>query len=1552
MPIEKEMIPEILRDLGALGKIGDAEQILDIGRDNKWTFRLLLIAYLIKGTTFHEISKIIEFGFSKERKDSLYYIFQFGKIRSNLSMPEKWFENEEEYINGSKNARSIPSRREDLFRKTELGYELESKNGADGIALILFTELLQAFLKTYGTSFNQIIENASQEEKSEKLFQRIFLLDDEGQKTWLFDKVQNIIESYPALSSISKTSRDEKDILPHIQLALLEKLRKHNHAFRQKPRKKKLLIEYEPIYLLSEHSDDGEKFSINKWLKNSLEYDQNNDTEMKPKKNPILLVGSAGSGKTFWMINKSVELWNQFIKDTYEDKHNRLIPIFLELGSVSFGKTKRGNTLLYGEKDPIWYVEDEPEEVSSGFLRDNTLGAMLEKSSQYIRKILERWEHQDIEFVIFLDGWDELGPLEKNELKRFILACIENEIHCIISSRSRDNHITNLVSDSFMIDKPDDENYVEYLRFRNMEDDFLGRISNWFPDLTPLDLEILGRVPKLEEIKQGRVPVYRTWIELQTLPSESRVSKLKSRTTLDKLMERELFEGIPLMKWIRERSNPSSVWNILTKTALLQRDGNNTRLSYDELIKENPLLENLLEKRYGSGDSPHPEISRNHLIPYLSAEYTFRKYLQGENVSFEGDIETFTFLVEILRYDSERRRLDSFPEYMVKLTSMEIAVMIHLESESRRLRFNTHPIELKPKFLSRNIMSTPMYTALFRAFIRYWNSSKNENIRYLILRHYTALLEKEINPENFIIPVLEIEEKLGNISYYNFKSDNASQDDLQIYDVEGFLKLSLDRSSIEKFLVKSLHQQPWLLPWVCRIVSDEFIPDIKGIAEKMSDEKVILDFVRVHTNDFSQMDKTWLEFLITNAKRLESVLLWDKTAIYIIQNQTSIDESEIGYLLEVMSKTHVNEHRKFGILNCLKRVKVKLSDKRIRDISKMILNGQLDLKYGIAIIIMQENADITVEQIIKTLKDTKSRRWVELLIPGLLREDYDDEKVNKEFVNLSLGTIEIFSNMRFNPWDEERVNELVEMWWSSNLTNVEDAIHIIMMISKERQDSNLGYIRYEGIDILKRVVKWLEKKQISTKKNFFEKLIKSNIDITDIHIRDHLYPIYEEIKDRIYLDNLLIKRYPEYLRGLPILPLSTESWAKHIDKIERSEILNWSKFMEIYLEEDNIQNIEEAIELFDEIIEETGFDSETSDTLIDWVRKRQIKDIAIFSLHILKLATQPQIHHHRLHSVKRRNLLESLNPLEEKAPNVYKYLLDIIKDSLEYPINYRMELSFVLEYIPPRDLINTIKPYYMKFSERGELIFPDVDKLMYRHGRKSDIDLLIRSLNTHPRNLGEIWDENPGLSKTIFEELTNPLSKIFFEIDKLGGYDMYFEYISDHPVIAEEHLIIFLKNNLIDQCYRFFEETDTLKAIARKYWKRIFKEKDSGGVDMLYLGYIFQGYDDEIIQHIANRIDQVYEERANQEDDYLDSWSGRSRSIKVLDIIQKENGYSGLKKILCYVEHPHSKEIVLHYLAKSAKSEGIPKKEIEKLETFQSLGREAKWHILQKFDDS
>ncbi|MCF2138284.1 MAG: hypothetical protein K9W43_13715 [Candidatus Thorarchaeota archaeon] len=1561
MSIEKEYIPQLLKDLEISRDIEDAYQILDLSRDGKWSVRLLLLSYLLKENELQKISEFVDFGFSKTAEDSLFHRFNFPKIRSALALPEKWFEDTAEYISGSGNARSLLSKRTDLFTKIDSRYTLNNENGARNLALVLYIFLIKAH--KIDLTETPEVQEGSKESGISELYQKLLLIDSTGAPTRFFQEIQTLIENQSILAQDTEFDRDERSILPYIQTVILNLLLKHDNAFSKSPRKKKLKIVADTFYTLSV-SKGHKEFNVDEWLNHQPIKTDRDHTELdeeRPEESIstiALLVGSAGSGKSFWMIQQACELWNEtFDSSPTQSNSHKLIPIFLELGAMFLDRTKRGEALVYAEgRSPLLYKDEELGEMSRSTLIARSLEAMLNKFHGHVPKILDRIDWK-MEYVIFLDGWDELKPVERNEAAKFVDACRKNEIPCIISSRTSDLYLEKIEPVYLNLEAPSNDSCTVYLRSRGMDAAVLGNISKWFPNLTPLDLEILGRVPKMEEVSYGRVPVYRSWIELQVLSSihPNIPHDIRSRSEIDRIIEGNVYAEKTLKDWIRSRDVSHSVWRYLPYIAYLQREGRNTTLSYDQVLQYNPLLKNLLEKRYGSGDSPYPEIARNNLIPYLSAEYIFRSYLSGKYPPIRGDSQTFSFLVEILSYDLERRHEGEPIHRSAELSPLEISAMICIQGESESFDSGMKIQPIKPTERSR---ATPFYNALFTGLVRYWTLSQDQRSRRRILRIFTNLLrdiiieEKDDIPEQYIVPLIEIENALGTTDISKLiPEDPEQQKGIAVRDSLGYILYHLDYDKIQDWLLHLTSTKPWLTPWTIRVLEPERLPKIIKIIDEAHDKQMIYDVFRYVTSNFTSIGIDWLESLYRNAARLNSEALWTSLAYIFLNSNAEMDDARFSIFLETIGSSYVEEKLKLKLIYNIS--KITLPERYTREVWMATERNKIDSKYGIAICLSQELPEISLDDIFDVIRKSDGWKWLGLLLPELLKEEYDEAEINRHFVQLSYTIMQAIRKIKVAPWDKARLRNLIDLWWDSNLQTIDDAMRLLYIISKPVSEIGQRRLDYRATEVIERIASWLKTVRKSTKKKFFHKLIKSEIDMMDFQIDEYLYPLYKEIDDRSDLDDLLVERYTNLIQGLLYLPLSRDSWIKHIDKVDWDEILEWSYLMEAYLESGHVKTIEDAIKILDDILALRNCLIETFDPLVSWVMQRPKGEIAAFILRLLeKDPTSRETRYWQ--RIKKSGLVESLSPISTNSPQLYARILEIAEEMPLSIIDTRSVLQFLFEHLTPEDKLRIVRPHFDKYLDGNDFFYSTaLEEMILLYGTKKDMNTLIRSLNKEPRYLGAIWSKNPERAREIAMKLTNPFARLLYEIDMEGGWDEYKKKLESDPKKAEETLLLFIENDRTGTVCSFLTSGRVLREVALKHWKMIFPHEGTvNSLFEIYLGDLFDEDSDEIVEYVAREVDRIHKDLKKREKkeplDIHTPWF--SWDISTLDKIRDRCGFHGLKRLLAKVKDPYAIEGVMTYLVGAAKKEGVPKSEIISMKEYKKLRKATRWYLIRDYE--
>jgi hypothetical protein len=912
--------------------------------------------------------------------------------------------------------------------------------------------------------------------------------------------------------------------------------------------------------------------------------------------------------------------------------------------------------------------------------------------------------------------------------------------------------------------------------------------------------------------------------------------------------------------------------------------------------------------------------------------------------------------MEILSSDPERRYEEELIQRSAELTTLEVAAMICIqgESDSYDSGMNIRPIKQEAK--SR---ITPIYNALFNGLVRYWNQSQDQLSRRRILKPFSKLLRtiivegKEETPEQYIIHFIEIERAVGACDIFKLTTDEPDQSkDLEVRDSSGYILHYLDYQKVQDWLLQITTRKPWLTPWTVRVIERERQTKIQDIIDKAHEEQMVYDVLSYVTRDFTSIDSLWLQSLHRNAVRLKSELLWNSLAFGFLRSKADLDDTRFSLFLEIIGSSYVEEKWKLELIYDLR--KTTFPERYTREVWRATEHKEIAFNHGIAICLSQELPEISLDDIFDAIQKSDGWEWLGLLLPGLLKEEYNEEEVDKRFVDLSYTIVQTIRRIRVAPWDEERLSDLIDLWWETNLQTVDEAMDLLNTISKHEREDGRMRIDYRETVVLERIASWLNDKRKSTKKKFFRKLIESEIDMMDFQIQNHLYPIYEGIDNRTDLDNLLVERYPSPTQGLLRLPLSRESWIKHIDKVDWDEILEWSDFMEAYLQAGHVKTIEDAIKILDEIMALGNYLIETFDPVVKWVLQRPKNEIAAFTLRLLEESpTSTRMGYWR--RVKDSGLIEALAPISENSPEVYTRILEIAKEMPILTINIRSELQFLFEQLKPEDQLRIVRPHIENFLGRELFFFrTPLAELILLHGTKKDVDILVRSMNEEPRNLGDIWLKNPERSKAIYKRLSNSLSKLLYEIDMTGGWDKYKMKIGQDPKKAEEDLLIFLNSDWVSTGYSFLTSGGAMRDAVLKHWKRVFlSDKTSRGEKDLFLGDLFEMKNDEIVHYIAGEVDRIHNDLKEREREEPGAHRTRWYSwiIPVLDKIRDRCGYHGLKLLLAKVKDSYAIEGVMTYLVGAAKKAGIPKSEILSMKEYKTLSKETRWNLTRDYED-
>ncbi|MEM8556889.1 MAG: metallophosphoesterase [Bacteroidota bacterium] len=136
--------------------------------------------------------------------------------------------------------------------------------------------------------------------------------------------------------------------------------------------------------------------------------------EVLRRTRPLLLIGPGGSGKTTWMRYT----FRQFVQRF----RGRVLPVFIELRRLA--RLWQDPKHRGADRSIDAYLFDTvSEEMGTGW-SEETFAALLQKGREALRVIL------------FVDGWDELGPLGR-EVRKKLLGFMESHPNLLVLATSR-----------------------------------------------------------------------------------------------------------------------------------------------------------------------------------------------------------------------------------------------------------------------------------------------------------------------------------------------------------------------------------------------------------------------------------------------------------------------------------------------------------------------------------------------------------------------------------------------------------------------------------------------------------------------------------------------------------------------------------------------------------------------------------------------------------------------------------------------------------------------------------------------------------------------------------------------------------------------------------------------------------------------------------------------------------------------------------------------------------------------------------------------------------
>jgi hypothetical protein len=548
------------------------------------------------------------------------------------------------------------------------------------VALVIFAHILKA----NGVRYQEVTDFAKTQQLPEsrhEVFSKLKLMDTESGKPSIYaEALAKIIQKSAVLRGHIEEQPHTTNIVSLIRNSLLQRLLQSDSQMTFTEDTSHIdLIPSEWIYRLGAYDEHERDFDILQWISNSSD----DEIEHESRTNGLSLIADPGHGKTKWIEQSAIELWNsQWTDENRASTMNQLpwassiLPVIIDLRKIAiFPDTKKGHVICFeNNSQPLWPIShlkyDPPFHKVNAQLLKAILGLL--DSDKDVESKVKNLKYGK-QFILFLDGWDELSDDAKSLVSDYVEFYMENGVRVVISSRILDSSLERLTSTHQFLKTPTDDDIIRYAKANGLDLNRTGiqNIRKWIGIITPLDLRVLTVFPELDNLPQNRVALYRNWTLFQTIREgciDGLRTKFKSIEQVKEFLATkkvtikgnhfnllEMLYGFATKSETIGPEEDYSIMHYLSKVAYLEMTGRNQVLDYKIAIETNPLLTGFIDTKWTQDLRPYPQVRRKHLIPYLAAEFILREYLSFEYWSVDGDPFTLS------DYGSKQGETDNTP---------------------------------------------------------------------------------------------------------------------------------------------------------------------------------------------------------------------------------------------------------------------------------------------------------------------------------------------------------------------------------------------------------------------------------------------------------------------------------------------------------------------------------------------------------------------------------------------------------------------------------------------------------------------------------------------------------------------------------------------------------------------------------------------------------------------------------------------------------------------------------------------------------------------------
>jgi hypothetical protein len=1325
------------------------------------------------------------------------------------------------------------------------------------------------------------------------------------------------------------------------------------------------------IYQLEVIDKDEQIFDFLEWIEHLRLRESPQEDDVSSNPSGVVLIAKPGHGKTCWLAQSAVNLWNSQWKSDVDTSSGSLfrkikhLPVILDLRKIGRYLDEESSARIFYEdtQQIIWSDLHSYEKSKLRQVLGSTLRAVISGSDS--RSLIESFTREleyTMPFVILFDGWDELQETCRKDMLKYLEFLLEYEIPVVVTSRDIDPSLMKLIPYQIELSLPSSEDIREYTTITevSISTRHLEEIRQWLGEITPLDLQILTSVPNLKDLPHKRAALYRNWLifhSLREILPDKNFHSITNTEELDSYLNetRVGIDNILLRDIIGSIGNQYgddeySIMKYVPRIAYLEVLGRNHTLDYDAAVRKNKYLRAFIDWKKGSAQTRVPQIRRKHMLHYLASEFIFSEYLQHQNWSIQGKTLLAPLLREILEYDS--RRIKGHEQ----LSADSVTIAIIMDAEAERIE---HQV---PERIY-NKQTSAWYESLFLTFVDYWKEAKQNNdrkIQYWIIVSVLYLLDQNIfsfstsryEPYDFLSVIYLIENRQGDIASMPKLQQSKLENNHLLVDPSGWDIGYISQESIDSMLRELVVIRPKLLPWIVRVTSASTHPVIRHALERgLSDRFIYYTFEHVIIDEPSNEPELWFDLLLRMIFKHQSPLLVTLLPD-ILPSLTEISDTNLEQIIGIFSWTKPQIDTKYNLIKQSKTLK--LNRRQNERIKQILHDSMAPLRYlFVALAAVHNVPNIEMNEYFLAIECLEDYKTQSLVVSRILQEDRNE--CLKLFLTLPRETIQDFESYLVKPVGyfgfesgefsryeveylskeyAELLHDYCEIWWSHNLQSLDDGFKLLdEIIEEDSLDKGFKTISYRNKETFGRIVTMAESAGSDALRELIMKCYDAGIDAKICPIaKEKLSDALKKIGNSdSKLISFLIKIY-ETRSHLLLGIWTAETWLKYVKQFPLESVVIWDEVFEYYVDAGGLSSLDDAMKAIAYASVESSF-WDIKCGLLKWLHTRS--DGEKEDLIIKSLQSGIQIGHFH-------EILDTLHSISERTPKLESYLFSIAKnnppsfyniDPRRWPTENDVGLHAYV-HLSDSAKRRIVKSQVLKVLNRDnsldEIYHKDAVKEYFTLADPEDLDILGKILDKSPYYFNAVIDINSEKLESIGDHLTNPFSKTYHEMAMKGLED----YVAELKSEKAEKIIDLIVRNKHDFIFGFDTLTRKMATLRPDLKNLLLNRIEEMPIEwdseyaVIWISDLISTHNSKIPDFITRIID-------NWNNEQLLFWTDYFRS-KDTDVFSK------LTELVNKMEKENSIMVILFTLLELCQKNNTTKQQVWDLQAFQKLDLEKK----------